>query len=74
MRPRPPELQARGGASSRFRSYPTRLRSRAVGQLEPIREREKSGTLRNVDSTSERAGPKRSGAAADWTREGTVGF
>lgn len=22
MRPRPPELQARGGASSRFRSYP----------------------------------------------------
>lgn len=37
--------------------------------------REKSGTQPNVDSTSERAGgPKRRGAAADWTREGTVGF
>ncbi|XDA84464.1 hypothetical protein R6Z07F_014274 [Ovis aries] len=53
---------------SRSRAEPG---SRAVGQLEPIREREKSGTQPNVDSTSERAGPKRRGAAADWTREGT---
>lgn len=52
---------------------PTRLRSRAavVGQLEPIREREKMELSRTWTL------PREGGAAeyaADWTREGTVGL